>query len=215
MNDPIVTLKKLYTAVVADVLDAQGCRNQTLGADIAALTPASKVCGRVFTARAMAVDEIPKEPYKLEMEAIDTMEKGDVLVVDAGHNLKSAFWGELLSTACMAKGVRGVVMSTCSRDLWALTQIDFPVFGIGCTPADSKGRIDVVEISQPITIDGVSTMSGDYLIGDEDGVVIIPSSSIEETLRLALEKVSGEDTVRDELAAGAPVAEVFGKHGIL
>ncbi|MDP7050988.1 MAG: hypothetical protein QF600_03600, partial [Verrucomicrobiota bacterium] len=67
MRDPIATLEKLYTAVIADVLDSLGCRNQTLGADIAALTPASKVCGRVFTARAVAVDEIPKEPYKLEM----------------------------------------------------------------------------------------------------------------------------------------------------
>ena len=215
MSDPIATLKKLYTAVVADVLDGLGHRNQTLGADIVALTPANKVCGRVFTARAVAVDEIPKEPYKLEMAAIDTMKEGDVLVVDAGHNLKSAFWGELLSTACMAKGVRGVVMSTCSRDLWALNQIDFPVFGIGCTPADSKGRIDVAEIGNPITIDGVGTTNGDCLIGDEDGVVIVPSSAVEETLKLALEKVSGENTVRDELAAGVPVAEVFKKHGIL
>ena len=215
MSDPIATLEKLYTAVVADVLDGLGYRNQTLGADIAALTPASKVCGRVFTARAVAVDEIPEEPYKLEMAAIDTMKEGDVLVVDAGHNLKSAFWGELLSTACKAKGVRGVVMSACSRDLWALNQMDFPVFGIGCTPADSKGRIDVAEIRQPITIDGVNTINGDCLIGDEDGVVIIPSSAVEKTLKLALEKMSGENTVRDELAAGVPVAEVFKKHGIL
>ncbi len=215
MSDLIATLKKLYTAVVADVLDDLGYRNQTLGADIVALTPASKVCGRVFTARAVSVDEIPQKPYTLEMAAIDTMQEGDVLVVDAGHNNQSAFWGELLSTACMAKGVRGVVMSTCSRDLWALKQMDFPVFGIGCTPADSKGRIDVAEIGQPITIDGVSTMNGDYLIGDEDGVVIIPSSAVEETLKLALEKVSGENTVRDELAAGVPVAKVFKKHGIL
>ena len=215
MSDPIATLEKLYAAVVADVLDELGHRQQTLSAAIAALTPVQRVCGRVFTARAEAVDEIPPEPYKLEMEAIDTMSAGDVLVVDAGHNAQSAFWGELLSTACRAKGVRGAVMSTCCRDLWALNQMDFPVFGIGCTPADSKGRIDVVEIGQPITIDGVTARNGDWIVGDEDGVVIIPHEVADETLRLASEKVSGENTVREDLANGMPVTEAFEKHGIL
>ncbi|HIM23970.1 MAG TPA: RraA family protein, partial [Verrucomicrobia bacterium] len=157
----------------------------------------------------------PAEPYKLELQAIDSMQADDVFVVDAGHNKQSAFWGELLSTACLAKGVRGVVMSTCSRDLWALNGMNFPVFGIGCTPADSKGRIDVVELGQAVTIDGVTARNGDYLIGDEDGVVIIPQEVADETLKLAQKKMSGENTVRNELAAGVPVGEVFAKHGIL
>ena len=215
MNDPVVTLENLYAAVVADVLDGLGHRHQTLSADITALTPASRVCGRVFTARAEAVEEIPAEPYKLEMEVIDTMRAGDVLVVDASHNRQCAFWGELLSTACQAKGVRGVVMSACSRDLWALSKMDFPIFGIGCTPADSNGRIDVVEIGKPIMIADVATENGDYLVADEDGVVIIPAGVVEEVVKLAEEKMNAENTVRDELAAGVPVAEVFKKHGIL
>ncbi|MSU43294.1 MAG: RraA family protein [Pedosphaera sp.] len=213
--DPIALLETLYAAVVADVLDTLGHRQQTLSADIHALTPTQKVCGRVFTARAVSVDTIPAEPYKLEMAAIDTMRKGDVLVVDAGHNKQCSFWGELLSTACLAKGVRGIVMSTCTRDLWRLREMPFPVFGIGCTPADSKGRIDVVEFGRPIILDGVATKNGDYIIGDEDGVVIIPTEIAPETMRLAAEKASGENTVRDELAAGVSVAEVFRKHGIL
>ena len=215
MSNPVDTLDNLYSAVVADVLDGLGHRNQTLSADIAALTPARRVCGRVFTARAVAVNKIPAEPYKLELQAIDSMQADDVFVVDAGHNKQSAFWGELLSTACLAKGVRGVVMSTCSRDLWALNGMNFPVFGIGCPPADSKGRIDVVELGQAVTIDGVTARNGDYLIGDEDGVVIIPQEVADETLKLAQEKMSGENAVRDELAAGVPVGEVFAKHGIL
>ena len=208
-------LENLYAAVVADVLDSLGYRQQTLGASIRALTPAVKVCGRVYTARAETVHEIPAEPYKLEMAAIDTMTAGDVLLVDAGHNTQSAFWGELLSTACGAKGVRGVVMSGCSRDLWALNRMDFPVFGIGCTPADSKGRLDVTAIGEPVEIDGVAAKTGDYVIGDLDGVVIVPREAAGEALRLASEKVSGENTVRDELAAGVPVSEDFRKHGIL
>lgn len=208
-------LDHLYSAVVADVLDKLGYRNQVLSARVKALTPARRVCGRVFTGRAIEVNEIPAEPYKLEMQAIDTMQEGDVFVVDGGLNQESAFWGELLSTACKAKNIRGVVMTTCTRDLWALNQMDFPVFGTGVNPADSLGRIDVVEIGMPIVIDGVETKSGDLILGDLDGVVIIPSVVAEETVHLANEKIRGENTVRDELAQGVPVAEVFRRHGIL
>ncbi len=215
MTDPISLLERLYPAVVADVLDSMGYRNQILSARVGPLTETHKICGRVFTAKAIAVDELPAEPYKLEMQAIDTMTQGDVLVVDAAHNDRSAFWGELLSTACVAKGVRGVVMTACCRDMWALRQMEFPVFGIGCTPADSAGRLDVISIGSPITIDGVAIASGDYLLGDLDGVVIVPQQAAEQALRLASEKVAGENTVREELRAGVPVAEVFKRHGIL
>lgn len=215
MSDPLAVLETLYTAVVADVLDSLGHRQQTLSAEIRAMTPARQVSGRVFTVKAEEVDSIPTEPYKLEMAAIDAMSTGDVLVVDADHNRQSAFWGELLSTACRAKGVRGAVMSTCTRDLWALEKMEFPVFAIGRTPTDSKGRIDVTAIGEPITIDGVRIENGDYLLGDPDGVVIIPAAALDETLRLAQKKVSGENTVRDDLANGMPVTEAFAKHGIL
>ena len=215
MGDIVTLLERLYSAVVADALDAMGLRNQILSADIRALTSTPRVYGRVFTAKAVPVHEMPAEPYKLEMQAIDTMRAGDVLVVDAEHEKRSAFWGELLSTACLAKGVRGVVMSACTRDLRALNQLDFPVFGIGCTPADSAGRLDVVSIGEPIQIDGVAAENGDYVLGDLDGVVIVPQKAANEALRRATEKVSGENTVREELRAGVPVAEVFKKHGIL
>ncbi len=211
----IESLEKLYSAVVGDVLDKMGYRAQGFSSRIGALTPARCVSGRIFTAKVVNVNEVPPEPYKLEMEAIDTMKEGDVLVVDAGHNREASFWGELLSTACMAKGVRGIVMSTCTRDLWALEKMDFPVFGIGVTPADSLGRMDVVSYGEPIEIDGVSMKNGDYILGDHDGVVTIPEEVADEVIAKALEKVSGEDTVREELAAGVPVAEVFKKYGIL
>jgi 4-hydroxy-4-methyl-2-oxoglutarate aldolase len=214
-QDLIADLSTLYSAVVADVLDAHGYRKQTLSPAVAPLTPARRIAGRVFTMRAEIVDEIPEHPYALEMAAIDAAQRDEVLVVDADHDRTCAFWGELLSTACLAKGVRGVVMSACTRDLWALEQLDFPVFGIGRSPADSKGRLDVVAIREPIVIDGVYTKQGDYILGDLDGVVIIPQEVAESVVAAAKEKVSGENTVRDELAAGVPVSEVFRKHGIL
>lgn len=214
-ENKISALEGLYSAVVADVLDSLGYRNQCLGPSIVALTPSRTVCGQAFTALAEPVDHVPAKPYELEMAAIDHMQPGDVFVVDAGYDRNSAFWGELLSTACLAKGVRGIVMSGCTRDLWALEKMNFPVFGIGKTPADSKGRIDVTRLCEPIAIDGVTIETGDFILGDVDGVVVIPKDVSDEVIRLATEKMQGENTVRDELAAGVSVQEVFAKHGIL
>ncbi len=208
-------LEKLYTAVVSDVLDARGFRQQTLGPSIRALSGAGQVCGRVFTARAVPVQAIPAAPYELEMAAIDRMQSGDVLVVDAGYDTSSAFWGELLTTACLAKGVRGVVMSACCRDLWRLESLPFPVFGTGTRPTDSLGRLDVVAIGEPIEMDGVRIASGDWVLADADGVVLVPRSEVEAVLADAEAKLAGENAVRDDLANGMPVTEAFRKHGIL
>ena len=102
----LASLAPLYAAVVADVLDSLGFRNQTLPAHIRPLTSARKIYGRVFPARAVPVSEMPAEPYKLEIAAVDAMTRGDVLVVDAGYEETCGFWGELLTTACLFKGVR-------------------------------------------------------------------------------------------------------------
>lgn len=215
MSDLLSDLAPLYAAVVADVLDGLGFRNQTLPAHIRPLTPAKKLYGRVFTAKAVTVHEIPAEPYKLEIAAVEGMERGDVLVVDAGDDTTCGFWGELLTTACLFKGVRGVVMTACTRDMWKIKDLGFPVFGIGYHPGDSKGRADIVEIQKPITLGGVVTNHGDYILGDEDGTVIIPAAVATETIRLANEKIVGENIARADLARGVPMGEVFRKYGIL
>ena len=215
MPDLLSELAPLYAAVVADVLDGLGFRNQTLSAHIRPLTPAKKVYGRVFPAKATTVKEIPAEPYKLEIAAVDHMVRGDVLVVDVEDDQTCGFWGELLTTACLYKGIRGVVMTACTRDMWKIKDLGFPVFGIGYHPADSKGRADIIDIGNAITIGGVNTKKGDYILGDEDGTVIIPSEVAEETIRLANEKISGENIARADLARGVPMGEVFQKYGIL
>lgn len=214
-EDILESLASLYAAVVCDVLDTLGYRNQALPARIRPLTPKKDICGRVFTARARTITEIPAEPYKLEIAAVEAMSRGDTLLIDAEDNDTCGFWGELLTTACIYKGVRGVVMTACTRDIWGLAESGFPVFGIGYHPADSKGRADIVSIGEPIEIGGVKAKTGDYILGDEDGVVIIPSEVASEAIRKAEEKVSGENVARADLANGVPMGEVFRKYGIL
>jgi regulator of RNase E activity RraA len=215
MSDIVSELAPLYAAVVADVLDGLGFRQQSLAAHIRPLTPVKKIYGRVFPAKAEVVHEIPAEPYKLEIAAVDNMTRGDVLVVDVGDDETCGFWGELLTTACLYKGIRGVVMTACTRDMWKIKDLGFPVFGIGYHPADSKGRADIVEIGKPITIGGVAAKVGDYILGDDDGTVIIPGEVAEDAIRLANEKVAGENIARADLARGVPMGEVFRKYGIL
>lgn len=215
VEDLLAVLSVLYSAVVCDVLDALGFREQALSGCVRPLTQARKIHGRVFTARAVPVTRLPAEPYKLQLAAVDALARGDVLVVDGQETRSCAFWGELLTTACVRKGVHGVVMSACTRDMWKIHDLNFPIFGIGYHPADDKGRLDVVEIGQPIWVAGVRTKPGDLLVGDEDGVVIIPSEVAGEVIHRAREKVSGENLVRNALASGIPVGEAFKKYGIL
>jgi len=214
-SDLTYLLEPLYSAVVADVLDTLGYREQVLDSRMRPLTPSRRICGRVYPALAQAVSLVPAEPYKLEIGAVEAMRAGDVLVVDAGDDQTCGFWGELLTTACLFKGVRGVVMTACTRDMWKIKDLGFPIFGIGYHPADSKGRADIVVIGQSIQIGGVAAKRGDYLLGDEDGVVIIPGEVASEAIRLASEKATGENLVRAELARGVPIGEVFKKYGIL
>ncbi len=214
-EDLATILSSLYSAVVSDVLDGLGFRNQALSSQVRPLTKTRRVCGRVFTARAVPTTEIPPEPYVLQIAAVDALKGGEVLVVDGQGTCSCSFWGELLTTACLHKGVHGVVMSACTRDMWKINDLAFPIFGIGYHPGDDKGRLEVVEIGQPITIAGVKTKPGDLLLGDEDGVVIIPIEAAADTIRKAGEKASGENLVRDALAAGMPVGEAFRKFGIL
>ncbi len=216
MSDQITAqLDQLYPAVVCDVLDALGYPRQAMSADIRPLTASNKIAGRIFTGAARTVDAIPDEPYKLEIEAVESMVSGDILVCSTGKDRTCGFWGELLTTACLYKGIRGVVMDGCTRDMWKINELEFPVYGIGYHPADSKGRVDIFEIQVPIELGGVSIQPGDYLIGDEDGCVIVPAEVAEEAVRLAMEKVSGENIARADLADGVPMGEVFRKYGIL
>ena len=207
----------LYSSVVSDVLDDAGHRNQVLRPEIRPLYPGAKVVGRAATMLAIEVTELPPEPYKFLMELLDDLQPGDVVVgaVQAGGQSRAALWGELLSTHTRARGGRGVVLDGLSRDSWGIVDMKFPVFATGLSPADSKGRLEVIAIRATIPVGGVSVANGDLVVADDDGCVVVPAAIEAEIVRLALEKVSGENTMRDILRKGASIKEVFAEHGIL
>ena len=205
----------LYSSVLADILDDHGYRQQALDHEVRPLYDGAKVAGRAATMLAVEVTKLPDNPYDNLMELLDGIVPGEVVVGAVQSRANAAIWGELLSTHTRAKGGRGVVLDGLSRDSWGIAEMKFPVFARGLSPADSKGRLEVIAIRGTIPVAGVSVSNGDLLLADEDGVVVVPRDVEDEVIRLAFEKVAGEDVMRDILRKGANLRAVFKEHGIL
>ena len=205
----------LYSAVLADVLDALGHRTSALPANLRPLRPEWRLFGRAATLSVLPVAAEPKQPYAVELECIDALKPGEVLVATTHGDHGSALWGELLSTAARARGAVGVVIDGLTRDAAKILAMDFPVFAAGFSPLDSKGRLDGIQHGQPIRIGDCVVRPGDWVFGDIDGIVVVPAELAAEAFPRALEKVQGENRVRDELARGRSVREVFAEYGIL
>jgi regulator of RNase E activity RraA len=163
----------------------------------------------------MDVHYIPEEPYALEIEAVDSILLGEVVVVGTGASVRNAPWGELLSTAAMARGARGAVIDGLIRDVKKILQLGFPVFASGMKPVDSRGRGLVVDYNVPVECGGITVAPGDLIVADFDGVVAVPSPVVHDVVRLATDKVSRENSSRAELMNGKYLRDVFDKFGVL
>jgi len=205
----------MFSAVLADVLDALGHRTSALPIDIRPLKPDWKIFGRAATLSAVAVQAEPEKPYAVELACIDSLKAGDVLIATTSGDRSSALWGELLSTSARAHGARGAVIDGLTRDAAKILSMDFPVFAAGYSPLDSKGRLDAVHFGRTIQVGSCTIDPGDWIFGDIDGVVVIPAGLADPAFSRALEKVSGENRVRIELAKGRGAREVFDEFGIL
>ena len=207
--------ERLYTAVLADVMDDLGFRSQVMHHEIRPMYPDARIVGRAATMVAADVDEIPPHPYELELALLDDLRPGEVVVCTTQGSRRCAVWGELLSTHARAHGARGAVLDALTRDLSLITEMRFPVFAAGCRAADAKGRSEVTAIRTTVEVGGVPVGNGDLIFADLDGCVAVPRAIEENVVRRGLEKVSGESRVREILASGTSIRQVFQEHGIL
>jgi 4-hydroxy-4-methyl-2-oxoglutarate aldolase len=208
-------LERLYAAVVADCLDRLGARSQVLDPRIRPLAADMKLAGYAATVRCVEVEAVPANSdhwYRGELQAVDALQPGDVMVVST---CRGSYWGALLATASRHRGARGIVADAYTRDTLALIEMGFPTFAAGIHCADSLGRIDVDAAGVPIVCAGVEVAPGDLVLGDHDGVVVIPAALADETIALAEDKVAGENLVRQKLADGMSVADAFRTYGVI
>ncbi|MCW5983365.1 MAG: RraA family protein [Bryobacteraceae bacterium] len=205
----------LYTAVVSDSLDQLGYWNQAMKENLRPLGSACRFAGWARTIAYADMYHVPEDPYGLEIEAVDSILTGEVVVISTGGSTRNAPWGELLSTAAVARGARGAVIDGLVRDVKKIDELGFPVFAAGIKPVDSKGRGLVIGYNVPVECGGVTVHPGDLVFADYDGVVVVPVAVLEETLRRATEKVSQENHSRAELMDGASLRDVYRKYGVL
>lgn len=208
---------RLNAAVLSDVLDAMGYRDQVLDPAIRPLDDEVVLMGRARTGLYMEVFHIEpgENPYELEMKLIDDLRPGDVAVLCCAGSRRITPWGELLSTAATARGAGGCLTDGMIRDTRVIREMKFPVFHIGMRPADAQGRGKVVAIDVPVVCGGVRIRTGDLIFGDGDGVVVVPAEAVDEAVTRALAKIDLETTARQELRAGAFLRDVFKRHNVL
>lgn len=207
--------EKLYTAVVSDVLDSLGYRDQVMRADLNPLLPGTVLAGRARTILAVDYYEPLEEPYAVEIQLVDSLVEGDVVVGGTNESVRNGLWGELLSTASKYRGARGAIIDGYVRDVRRIRDLGFPIWCTGTKPVDSAGRGLSVKHDCVVRCGGVLVHPGDTVFADEDGVVVIPQGVVEEVIRIALEKVAAEDATREDLKRGISLSEVFRRRGVL
>ncbi len=211
--------ENLYVAVVCDILDALGYTQQAMHQRLRPLLPDKRNCGfvgRARTVRWMETDYIDeKDPYGLEIEVIDSLQPGDVVVHSTDHAGTNAPWGELMSTIAQRNGAVGCVCDSQIRDCVRIIELGFPVYYVGIKAVDSQGRAKVMAYDVPVRCGEVLVRPGELVYADFDGIVVIPREVEKEVLIQAQEKAGAEDSSRQELMEGKTLREVYDKYGAL
>lgn len=221
-DDDLFALAKrdLYTAVVGDVLDKLGFQQQFLPPYVQPLREVMVVIGRAMPVLEADVfgegrsNPTIGKPFGLMLEALDDLKPNEVYIC-TGSSPKYALWGELMSTRALHLGAAGAVLDGYSRDTKDILPQGFPVFSRGRYAQDQGPRGKVIDYRVPLQIGQAKVNPGDIIFGDIDGVLVVPREVEEEAFVNALEKVSGENTVRDAIRAGMSTVEAFRKYGVM
>lgn len=205
---------ELFTAVVGDVMDTLGLTKQFLPPQIKPLDDEMVVVGRALTVLESDVSEPKNRSFGLMFDALDDL-KPDEVYLASGMSQTYAVWGGLMSTRAIKLGAVGAVLNGYHRDTPEIRSLNFPIFSWGGYAQDQGGRGEVVDYRCPLTFqNGVTVYPGDVVFGDVDGVVVIPREHEREVVDLALEKVRGENKVREAIESGMSAKEAFQKFGI-
>ena len=194
-EEMIAIFREVSSSNISDAMHRKGAMRGILPINLG-----SKIVGRAVTVQTFAGD------WAKPVEAIDLAGPGDVLVIYNGSNF-IAPWGGLATLSCKIKGIEGAVIDGAVRDVDEIRAMNYPIFSSGITPnaGDPKG---MGEINSEITCAGQTIRPGDYIVGDESGVVVIPKERAYEIARRAKEVEKTESRLYEEIRRGSTLSQV-------
>jgi len=206
-------LARCYTGAVHDVLRAMGHENITLPPEIKAIAPGTRLAGPVWTVSGHIDRSKTRDETLLAWCTLLSRAPPGHVVVCQPNTHEIALMGELSAQTLKARGVLGYVVDGGSRDTDLVLAQGFPVFCSFLTPADIVSRWVPDRYGEPVTIGAVTIATGDALLGDRDGVVVIPQACVEQVVVKAEEVVATESDMRRALIGGMDPVAAYHKYG--
>lgn len=213
VDDVCRRFSAIYTGAISDVLDEMGYRRQVLPSSIQALAMDQRVAGLAMPVEGEPTDSVdPEEVYVPILQMLGDLQNGDVIVSQPHDNL-SAHIGELSCETAKFRGARGAVIDGGARDIDYILKLRFPIFCRYRTPSDVMGRWKLVSYGKEIKIGQVTVRRGDFIVGDKDGVIVIPREITMAVLETAEEVVHTENLVRKAILQGAHPVDAYRQYG--
>jgi 4-hydroxy-4-methyl-2-oxoglutarate aldolase len=204
--------RRVATASVADAVDSICGSRGYLESEISPRTSERRIAGPAVTVLEAPTKEFVPPTHALEL--IDSAEAGSVMVIAVGGDCEVAVWGGLMTAGAIANGLEAAVLDGAVRDVTEIRRdFGFPVFARSASPGTTLGRYKTVNSMIPVTIGDVTINPGDIVVGDIDGVVIVPKDRAEEVLAAAREIDAREAEQAKLIIASGSLKEGLAKYG--
>jgi len=201
-------LAKLEPVAEAALLHEALGKRGALNHDVRPAYPGAKLLGRALT-----IKGCPGDNLMLHL-AISVAQPGDILVATVDGFLEAGIWGDIATVAAQMRGIKGLLTDGSVRDIEGIAKTGFPIFSRGlCIKGTTKRQKG--ELNKPITLAGAVVNPGDYVVGDVDGVVIIPAAEVEAAIAKAYEIRKREEGIIAQLRQGHLTLDLLGMRPVL
>ncbi|MEC7880460.1 MAG: RraA family protein [Chloroflexota bacterium] len=213
-NNLVQRLEKCYTGAVYDVLRERGNKNTILPHKIKSIDPSKKLAGEIWTCSGEIDETLDKDTTMLSWtEMLSKAPSGSVVMCQPNDGT-IAHMGELSAETLKYRGVKGYIVDGGCRDVDFILKLGFPVFCKYFTPSDVVCRWKITSLGEPIKIGDLIINSGDYVLGDIDGVVVIPREIASEVISETEEYINTESALRKDILSGVDPQEAYLKYRV-